>query len=186
MKLGTSPRCKIGKWTQLGFCVESERLRRFGLMSQERRVERYKMLYLRKMLIGKVPDLRVRVCKESRSGPILELNRSQKGSDHVKVLRDRTLLVEGVCLYNVVPRRIREYNGSYLGFKNCVDRWIGEIPDCPRERGNEPLVREKDGKPSNSVKDWMRLREYREYDDSWVPAKEVRRNGDTGWLFVYG
>ena len=67
------------------------RLKEFGLMSQERRVERYKILYLRKIMIGKVLDLGVSICANSRNGPILGLNRSNKGTDHVKVLQDRTI-----------------------------------------------------------------------------------------------
>ena len=47
-----------------------ERLRKFGLMLQERHVERYKILYLRKILIRRVLDLGVRAIEESRMGPI--------------------------------------------------------------------------------------------------------------------
>ena len=46
-------------------------------MSQERRVERYKILYLRKMILGKVPNLGISVNYESRNGPISGLNRSK-------------------------------------------------------------------------------------------------------------
>lgn len=62
----------------------SVRLKKFGLMSQERRVERYEILYLRKMLIGKVPDLGVKIGNNSRYGPTIVLKRSNQGSDHVK------------------------------------------------------------------------------------------------------
>ena len=119
------------------------------------------------MMLGKVPDLGVSICINSRNGPILGLNRSNKGTDHVKVLRDRTILVEGVKLYNSVPRKIREYNRSYLGFKNCIDRWLGEIPDVPRDVGHEPEARSIEGKPSNSLKDWAKCSQY---DDIWVPT----------------
>ena len=124
------------------------------------------------MLIGKVPDLGLSLNTDSRYGPIINLKRSNVGSNHVKALRDRSIMVEGVRLYNSVPRKIREYNGSYLGFKNCIDKWFSDLPDMPRELGNEPLGRSNEGKPSNSVKDWRRIDQHRDYDDSWVPKKK--------------
>ena len=33
-------------------------------------------------------------------------------------IRDDYLIVEGTKLYNSLPREIRQYDGSYLGFKN--------------------------------------------------------------------
>ena len=70
----------------------------------------------------------------------------------------------------MVPRKIREYNGSYLGFKNCIDKWLCEVPDIPRDLGNEPYARSIEGKPSNSLKDWSKIMTY---DDSWVPVKKM-------------
>ena len=79
-------------------------------------------------------------------------------------------MVEGVKLYNAVPQKIREYDGSLLGFKNCINKWLVDIPDKPRDTGSEPEARYRDGKPSNSLKDWMKMIEQ---DDSWVPLKKV-------------
>ena len=83
-------------------------------------------------------------------------------------------MVEGSRLYNSFPRRITEYDGSYLGFKNCIDKWIDVIPDKPREVGNEPLGRNRDGKPSNSLRDWSKVNEFCKYDDSWVPIRKQK------------
>ena len=121
------------------------------------------------MILGKVPNLGIFINNESRNGPILGLNRSNKGSNHIKVIRDRTIMVEGAKIYNMVPRRIREYDGSYLGFKNCIDKWLTDVPDIPRDLGYEPDARNTEGKPSNSLKDWSKILIY---DDSWVPAKK--------------
>ena len=148
----------------------SERLESLGLQSQERRVERFKVLYIRKMICGIVPNLGVMVV-DSRWGPIVEVSRSNRGTDHTKSLVDRSLLVEGSRLYNSIPRRIREFKGTYLGFKNCVDRLLLSVPDCPREVGAEPMARNGDGQPSNSLKDWMKSELLMDYDDSWVPRK---------------
>ena len=96
---------------------------------------------------------------------------SNKGSNHIKVIRDRTILVEGAKIHNMVPRRIREYDGTYLGFKNCIDKWLADVPDIPRDLGNEPDARNSDGKPSNSLKDWSKILTY---NDSWVPVKKMK------------
>ena len=101
------------------------------------------------MILGKVPNLGISMKNESRNGPILGLNRSNKGTDHIKVIRDRSILVEGARIYNMVPRKIREYDGTYLGFKNCIDKWLNDVPDKPRDIGNEPEARNSDGKPSS-------------------------------------
>ena len=71
-------------------------------------------------------------------------------------------------------KKVWEYNGSYLGFKNCIDKWIGEIPNMPREVGNEPLGRNANGKLSNSVKDWRKIHVYSKYDNSWVPVRKQK------------
>ena len=123
------------------------------------------------MILGKVPNMGISMNHESRNGPILGLNRSNKGTDHIKVIRDRTILVEGAKIYNMVPHRIREYDGTYLGFKNCIDKWLTDVPDKPRDLGNEPDARNSDGKPSNSLKDWSKILTY---DDSWVPVKKKK------------
>ena len=151
-----------------------ERLAEFGLLSQERRVERYKILYLRMMILGKVPNIGLILRNDTRNGPVIGLARSNKGSKHVKNLIDRTLMVEGVKLYNAVPRKVCEYNGSFLGFKNCIDMWLVDIHEKPRDIGSESEARDRDGKPSNSLKDWMKLIEY---DNSWVPLKKVGNKG---------
>ena len=103
---------------------------------------------------------------------MIGMKRSNIGSDHIKVLIDRTLMVDGVSQYNAVPRKIREYDSSFLGFKNCIDKWLNEVPDKPRDVGFEPEARSIEGKPSNSLKD---LAKVITYDDSWVPVKKVKK-----------
>ena len=131
------------------------------------------------MLIGRVPDIGLAVEIDTRNGFELKMIRPKCKKDSVKSLRDRSILVEGVRLFNAVPRKIREYSGSYLGFKNLIDIWLNEIPDFPRDIGNEPEARDRGGKPSNSIKDWMKSPKFVNYDDSWVPkhAKTIAMDG---------
>ena len=71
----------------------------------------------------------------------------------------------------MVLRKIREYDGTYLGFKNCIDKWLADVPDIPRDLGNELDTRNSDGKPSNSLKDWSKILTF---DDSLVPVKKIK------------
>ena len=66
-----------------------------------------------------------------------------------------------------------------MGFKNCIDRWLGDIPDKPRDIGFEPEARDSDGKPSNSIKNWAKIINY---DDSWVPNKKEGGKGKSGLI----
>ena len=40
--------------------------------------------------------------------------------------------------------------------------------------GNEPLGRNREGKPSNSLRDWSKVNEFCKYDDSWVPIRKQK------------
>ena len=42
----------------------------------------------------------------------------------IRLLDYDSLLVEGAKLYNAVPKEIRAYDKSYLGFKNLIDTWL--------------------------------------------------------------
>ena len=107
------------------------------------------------MIIGKVPSLNLKIDKDSRYGEVVVIHRNKCKNQRIMRLRDDSLLVEGAKLYNSVPRCIREFDGSFLGFKNLIDAWLKFIPDIPRVCGNEPEGRNAIGMPSNSVRDWM-------------------------------
>ena len=127
-----------------------------------------------------VPNIGLTMYMESRWGPIIKIQRPKSKTDRAMTLRDSTPLVEGAKLYNAVPQDIREYNGSYNGFKNLVDKWLAWIPDVPRILGDEPEARDIDGVPSNSIRDWTRLSEnYWCIDDNDFEGLEVFEEMDT-------
>ena len=45
-----------------------------------------------------------------------------------------------------------------------LDKWLGQISDVPRCTRFEPTARDSNGDPSNSVKDWHKLKEFKELD----------------------
>ena len=141
-----------------------ERLKLMQLQSQERRTERYKILYIQKIILGMVLNIGLNIDFTSRQGKVLKLISLKCAKDSVKELRDSTLMVEGALLFNSIPRQLREYGGRFLGFKYQLDKWLGQIPDVPRCTGFEPTARDSNGDPSNSVKDWHKLKEFKELD----------------------
>ena len=133
-----------------------DRLRILKLQSQQRRSERYRILYMRKMILGLVPNIGISIEKGTRFGDIINIGRKKCVSEKIMRLRDDSLMIEGAKLYNSVPMNIRSYDGTYLGFKNLVDKWLTNIPDIPRVSGFEPRSRNMIGEPSNSVRDWVK------------------------------
>ena len=69
------------------------------------------------------------------------------------VLRDTT----GVILYNALPVCIRNITGDLLEFKYELDRLLEMIPDQPALPGYVPGAKDKDGKSSNSIIDWLKV-----------------------------
>ena len=123
----------------------SDGLKILKIQSQQRRSEQYLILYIRKMIIGKVPSLGIKVDVGTRYGNTVNIIRNKCSNEMIMKLRDDSLLVEGAKLYNSVPMFIRSYDGSYLGFKNLIDAWLKFIPYIPRVTGNEPEGRNFNG-----------------------------------------
>ena len=134
-----------------------ERLARMKLLSVQRRAERYKILYMKKLLFGSVPDLGVEVATgcDTRLGRQLAI-KPRRGSRSVMTLRERSFLVEGPKLFNALPKFLRNHEGSVESFKHALDKFLEEIPDQPRMTGFEPFGTDTNGAPSNSLTDILR------------------------------
>ena len=71
-------------------------------------------------------------------------------------LRDQSLAVHGGKLYNLLPRDIRDFEGSKEGFKNILDTFLKDIPDQPLCTGLYPTpVSSSSNRNSNSLIDWI-------------------------------
>ena len=95
--------------------------------------------------MGLVLSLGIKVEKGSRFGDIVIIERKTCINPKIMKIRDNSLMDEGARLYNSVPRKIRNYDGTYLEFKNLVDAWLGFIPDIPRVTNYEPQMRNGNG-----------------------------------------
>ena len=71
----------------------SERLRIMKMQSQQRRSERYCILYIKKMILGKVPSLGIQVDIGTRYGNTVMIMRNKCNNEKIMRIRDDLLLV---------------------------------------------------------------------------------------------
>ena len=137
-----------------------KRLQMLKLNSQQRRLERYRIIYVWKSIEGLVPDLglKVKYCPETRRGRLCEIPTISKGaSERIKTLRDQSINVHGARLFNAMPESIRNLTGcSDDDFKEKLDQYLTHIPDQPMVGDLLPLPLTAEGKHSNSLIDQVR------------------------------
>ena len=87
-----------------------ERLKIMKMSSIQRRIDRYRILYTRKILIGKVPNpgIKIRHPESNRNGLILE---TQSKKDMIPI-RAQSFLVRGPETFNCLPKELRSLSGS--------------------------------------------------------------------------
>ena len=135
-----------------------QRLKTLKMISTERRTERYKILYLWKVLHGLVPDIGIRVATEesSRLGLTLKVPAKSGIRELVQTLKDQFITTHGPRLYNSLPKEVRPRNTSFEVFKARVDTFLVDVPDQPVLSGYQTNNPGKNGWASNSIVDWVR------------------------------
>ena len=131
-----------------------ERLTKFRLYSNERRMERYKIFYIWKSLNGLVPSIGFRY--QERDNSKLTFPKVIGNPGRARTLQRYSLKWEGVRLFNSLPSGLRKWTGSKEIFKNKLDNFLQQIPDQPEVDDRKPGGRTLDGAPSNSIPDWVR------------------------------
>ena len=119
-----------------------ERLKVLRLYSQERRRERYRIIYVWKIFENLAPSI-----GHGENGGMLKLHErngrtmslpevNNKVPSAIKQMRDSSLTVHGANLFNRLPKTIRNLtNCSVLEFKSKLDGFLSGIPDEPRVTG---------------------------------------------------
>ena len=116
-----------------------ERLKKLRLFSLERRRDRFRIIYVWRIINGLSPnlsDLRYKIITKINLRRGLEckipvLNRSANRTNSLQTLADGSFAVAGPKLFNCIDRDIREYSGPLSGFKNKLDRFLWTVPDVP-------------------------------------------------------
>ena len=102
--------------------------------SQERRIERYRIVYVWKILEGFAPNCGVELIQENqRLGRRCKVPKlAQNGGQSVQTLREQSFQINGVRLFNRLPKYLRNMTSNQEDFKAELDKFICQIPDQPR------------------------------------------------------
>ena len=125
------------------------------MLSLQRMLERYRVLYVWKTLEGLVPNCGVTEgsTRETRLGRKCKIPSINMGSTAaVKTIKEQTFQVNGPQLFNTLPKYLRNMTKCTMDdFKERLDLYLGQIPDEPSVPGLTPGACSPDGRPSNSL-----------------------------------
>ena len=136
-----------------------ERIKTLKFKSQQRRLERYRILYVWKILEGKVPNCGLNVNQCERKGRLCVIPGLVKTSKKsVQTLREDSFQVNGPRLFNSIPAHIRGMTRCNIhDFKFKLDKFLETVPDEPRTKNLVPSATNQiNGNPSNSIIDQAR------------------------------
>ena len=119
-----------------------DRLVSLRLYSLERRRERYRIIYVWKMLENIVPNL---TCNDSQIKSHLSPRYgrqcvvpaiSRAASSQMRSIREGSLSVNGAQLFNMLPQHLRNLTDAEVSvFKKKLDDFLSTIPDEPQSSG---------------------------------------------------
>ena len=115
-----------------------DRLRQFKILSQERRRERYMIIFLWKVSQGMVRGFNVDFTSVAgrRGRTVLPRSIVQSSSHLVRKARESSIGVKGARIFNLLPSNIRNTNSDSVDkFKNMLDSFLSSIPDEPTTAG---------------------------------------------------
>ena len=115
-----------------------EQLKALKVYSQERRRERYQVIFLWKISQGLVSGYDVNFASSGmRRGRTIIPNKVDRSSPSVvRNARENSLGVRGARIFNLLPDSIRTMNTEHIDlFKNHLDVFLENIPDEPTVTG---------------------------------------------------
>ena len=117
-----------------------ERLHSLHLYSQERRIERYRILYVWKTIEGRVPNCGIKTKSTDRHGSLCEVPKLKNNAKtRIKTLQEKRFTINGPMLFNILPKEVRNLTGcSVEDFKAKLDSFLSCIPDQPKTPGLIP------------------------------------------------
>ena len=129
--------------------------------SQQRRMERYRIIYCWKILEGLAPNCGIysNNSLSERAGRKCSIPKiNSKTRQCVKTLREQSFQVHGPQLFNCMPAFIRNKSKcSVQEFKEALDQYITQIPHQPKVGWLIPSTCDMfNSSPSNSLVDQVR------------------------------
>ena len=136
-----------------------ERLGKLKMNSQQRRFERYRIMYVWKVLEGLVPNPGINTSDLGTKGWLVKIpSLCTRSSARVRTLREASLNIHGACLFSALPKNIRDIkNCDVIQFKEKLDCFLSKIPDQPKMGTLIPdCCDQMTAQPSNSLVDQIR------------------------------
>ena len=114
-------------------CNYWDRLKLLRVYSQEHRRERYRIIFIWKVLQGHVQGYSIPILTSPRRGRVVLVAKyPSQAPSVVRQAREASLSVHGARLFNILPRHIRDIpSGTVDQFKYQLDSWLQSIPDQP-------------------------------------------------------
>ena len=144
------------------------------MLSVQRQLERYRIIYLWKIIHGVVPNYGIKWINTERRGIYLEIPKSNyKHTAMATRMRDQSLIVHGGRIYNLLPSDLRNCMDKLDSFKEKLDIFLGQIPDHPSSPGLTPVpINPVSNRHSNSLYDWIKFklsdRKMTKIDDDFI------------------
>ena len=115
------------------------RLNSLHLYSQERRRERYMILFIWKISQGLVKGYDVSFAESDRRGRMaIPREYVPSAPAHVRNARQASLGVKGCRLFNLLPQSLRDMQGTTMdNYKKELDSYLSTIPDQPTLAGTQ-------------------------------------------------
>ena len=116
-----------------------ERLDKLGMYSQERRRERYMVIFIWKLSQGLVSGYKLPFNHSERRGlQVIVPPMATTAVSAVRKAKEASLQVKGARLFNLVPKEVRNMSGVTIDrFKYGLDTWLKSIPDQPTVPGRQ-------------------------------------------------
>ena len=126
--------------------------------SVQRPQERYRIIYLYKILQGTVPNPGISYSNNDTRGRMINIpNIKYFCSSKAKQMREQSLGYHGGNMFNLLPIELRNCHDSLEIFKTKLDAFLADIPDQPLSTGLYPEpINQTTMKHSNSLVDWIR------------------------------
>ena len=129
-------------WDRLAIC---------RMYSTERRVERYRIIYVWKIVRGLVPNCGMDWGTHGRRGLLVQLPPLSGSRMAIRTLREKAFHTEAARLFNLMPGHLREHTGSTLSFKSAIDAVLASVPDTPSSDSRRTFATDGVGAPTNRL-----------------------------------
>jgi hypothetical protein len=115
-----------------------DRLSTLHIYSQERRRERYSIIFVWKIAQQLVMGYTMEFVDNPRRGRLALVHQiPNQLKPAVRKAREASLPVKGAKLFNMIPKELRDMTGTALQLKAGLDKWLSNIPDQPTVNGRQ-------------------------------------------------